>query len=110
MRTYDCEPTLNDLQVLDFCHNGYLMLEGVVPDEINKKTTQFLEERTGETFGKIVDEDWFVDNVLTNPQAAGAVRSLLGKDFSLTMPYMANHQAEGPGASARLASGRRLCI
>ena len=97
MRTYDCEPTLNDLQVLEFCHNGYLMLEGVVPDEINKRTTQFLEEHTGETFGKIVDEDWFVDNVLTNPQAAGAVRSLLGKDFSLTMPYMANHQAEGPG-------------
>ena len=97
MRTYDCEPTLNDLQVLDFCHNGYLMLEGVVPDEINKRTTQFLEERTGERFGEIVDEDWFVDNVLANPQAAGAVRSLLGKDFSLTMPYMANHQAEGPG-------------
>ncbi len=97
MRTYDCEPTLNDLQVLEFCHNGYLMLEGVVPDEINKRTTQFLEERTGERFGEIVDEDWFVDNVLANPQAAGAVRSLLGKDFSLTMPYMANHQAEGPG-------------
>ena len=29
---YDCMPTLNDRQVMDFCKNGYLMLDGVVPD------------------------------------------------------------------------------
>ena len=37
MRTHDCEPTLNDCEVLDFCRKGVLMLEGVVPDEINPK-------------------------------------------------------------------------
>ena len=31
-RTFDCNPTLTDSQVLDFCINGYMMLEGVIPD------------------------------------------------------------------------------
>ena len=30
-KTHDCPPTLTDRQVLDFCKNGYLMLEAVVP-------------------------------------------------------------------------------
>ena len=29
MKTYDCEPTLTDSQVVEFCTNGYLMLEGL---------------------------------------------------------------------------------
>ena len=36
-KTYDCEPTLTDSQVLEFCKTGYLMFEGVVPDEINRR-------------------------------------------------------------------------
>ena len=31
-RTYDCPATLTDTQVLDFCKNGYLLLEGVVSE------------------------------------------------------------------------------
>ena len=77
-KTYDCAPTLNDTQVLDFCKNGYLLLEGVVPDEINQRTTKYLDgddfyEPTG-----ILEQDWFVENVTLNPAAAGAVRALLG--------------------------------
>ena len=51
METYDCGPTLNDQQVLEFCKNGFLVLEGVVPEEVNRKTVQFLDarERTGYT-------------------------------------------------------------
>ena len=30
-RTFDCEPTLTDSQVLEFCRQGYLLLRGVVP-------------------------------------------------------------------------------
>ena len=30
---YDCKPTLTDRQMMDFCRNGYLILEGVVSDE-----------------------------------------------------------------------------
>ena len=33
--TYDCEPTLNDQEVFEFCRKGYLVLEGVVEDEVN---------------------------------------------------------------------------
>ena len=35
MKTRRCEPTLTDTQVLKFCRNGFLLLEGVVPDETN---------------------------------------------------------------------------
>lgn len=40
-RTYDCAPTLTDTQVLEFCKNGFLMLEGIVPDEINRRTVAY---------------------------------------------------------------------
>ena len=41
--THDCAPTLNDTQVMDFCKNGFLMLDGVVPDEINRRTLEYVE-------------------------------------------------------------------
>ena len=33
-RTFDCEPTLTDSQVLQFCREGHLTFPGAVPDEI----------------------------------------------------------------------------
>lgn len=81
--TYDCAPTLTDNQVLEFCQQGFLMLEGVVPDEVNRRTFAYLEENTYYEPAEILKEDWFVNNVIGNPQAAGAVRSLLGKNFGL---------------------------
>ena len=84
MRTHDCEPTLNDSQVLDFCRKGVLMLDGVVPDEINQRVIEYLDTPSGTRpdAAKLFDEDWFVENVFLNPQAAGAVRSLLGSRTS----------------------------
>ena len=79
-RTYDCPPTLTDNQVLEFCQQGFLVLEGVVPDEINRRTFAYLEENAYFEPAEILKEDWFVNNVILNPQAAGAVRSLLGKN------------------------------
>ena len=35
---YGCKPTLTDTQVLQFCQGGYLILKGVVPDDINRPT------------------------------------------------------------------------
>ena len=35
-RTFDCEPTLTDSRLLQFCRDGSLMLAGVVPDETNQ--------------------------------------------------------------------------
>ena len=34
---YDCEPTLNDQEVFEFCRKGYLLLEGVVENEVNRR-------------------------------------------------------------------------
>ncbi len=41
-RTFTCDPTLTDSQVLEYCRNGYLLLQGVVPDEINQRTCDYL--------------------------------------------------------------------
>ena len=41
-RTFDCDPTLTNTQVLEFCRNGYLVLRGVVPDKINQRTRDYL--------------------------------------------------------------------
>jgi hypothetical protein len=86
MSTYDCQPTLTDSQVLDFCKTGTLMLEGVVPDEINRRTVEWLDElhESGKgrvQAGELLRKDWFVENVVRNPQAAGAMRSLLGAEY-----------------------------
>jgi hypothetical protein len=95
MRTYDCPPTLTDTQVLDFCKKGFLVLEGVVTEEINRRTLAYLDEHPVLEPTDILKEDWFVENVILNPQAAGAVRSLLGQNFGLPI-LMSNHRGKGP--------------
>ena len=94
---YDCEPTLTDQQVIEFCKNGFMMLEAVVPDDINRRTTEFVDRYPEIEPIEILDEEWFVDHVIKNPQAAGAVRSLLGKDFKVPM-IMGNHRVQCPRA------------
>ncbi|MBI2194660.1 MAG: phytanoyl-CoA dioxygenase family protein [Planctomycetes bacterium] len=99
-QTCDCEPTLTDAQVVDFCRNGYLVLEGVVPDEVNRQVVRYLDEAdSGLAPNGIALESWFVEGLLKNAQAAGAVRSLLGANFTLPM-LIANHRGAlpcGPG-------------
>ena len=89
---YDCEATLTDEGVIDFCKNGFMMLEAVVPSEVNLRVTEFLDRHPRMEPDEILRETWFVDAVIKNPQAAGAVRSLLGKDFKLPM-MMSNHRS-----------------
>ena len=95
MRTHSCRPTLTDSQVLEFCKQGYLLLEGVVPDEINRRTINFLDKYPSHEPTEILTEDWFVDNVILNPQASGAVRSLLSQNFGLPI-IMSNHRVMCP--------------
>ena len=45
-QTYDCEPTLTDQQVIEFCQKGFIILEAVVPDEVNRRVSDFLDEHT----------------------------------------------------------------
>ena len=102
---YDCEPTLTDQQVIEFCKNGFMMLEAVVPDDINRRTPEFVDRNadlsplTATIGAEIMDEAWFVDHIIKNQQAAGAVRSLLGKDFISPM-IMSNHRVECPHATS----------
>ena len=95
-KNMDCVPTLTDREVIDFCRNGYLMLPGVVPDEINEKVVDYLE-RVDSTHEPtpIMKETFFVDGVLMNPQASGAVRSLLGSGFTLPL-LISNHRGPLP--------------
>ena len=108
--TCDGEPTLTDSQVLDFCREGHLLLKGVVPDEINRRTCDYLEGKIPANPSYIPDglteadlerirashepstiflEDWFVEHVLLNSQVVGVMRSLLGRNFGL--PVLASH-------------------
>jgi hypothetical protein len=95
-RTVDCAPTLGDREVIDFCRNGYLVLPGVVPPEINERAVKYVDtvDSTGEPTA-IMNEDWFVQGVLMNPAAAGAVRSLLGRQFTLPV-IVSNHRGVLP--------------
>jgi len=97
-RKMDCAPTLTDKEVINFCRNGYLILPGVVPDEINRRTVEYLDT-VDDTYEPtpIMEQDWFVEGVLMNPQAAGAVRSLLGCDFTLPA-IISNHRGALPCA------------
>ena len=80
--THDCKPTLSDTEILEFLKNGYLRLEGVVPDEINQRVVKYCDAHpTVPYMNDILYEEWFVEGVMRNSEVAGAVRSLLGKDF-----------------------------
>ena len=94
-RTHSCAPTMTDDDVIWFCRNGYWILEGVVPDEINRRAMDFLDEHPISEPSEILEEDWFVENVIVNPAAAGAVRSLLGDNFTLPV-LMSNHRGTAP--------------
>ena len=95
LETADCEPTLTDTEVIEFCKKGFLMLEGVVPREINRRAFDFID-----THGHVPirGEEWFMENVLLNREAAGAVRSLLGANFGMPIG-VANHRVECPNSA-----------
>ena len=95
MKTYECEPTLDDSEVLNFCKKGFLMFEGVVPDDVNRRTLDFLDASPGIEPTEILDEDWFANAVVLQPEVAGAVRSLLGNHFGMPI-LMSNHRVECP--------------
>lgn len=107
---FECEPSLTDSQVLEFCREGYLLLRGVVDDAVNEKARAWLEGRipadpcfvpegmSDEDLARIRAshepstiflEQWFIEGVLLQPQLAGIMRSLLGPQVGL--PILASH-------------------
>jgi hypothetical protein len=63
MKTHTCEPTLTDTQILEICRDGFKMLKGVVPEDINERTFEFLDLHPHGKPVEILKEDWFVENV-----------------------------------------------
>ena len=101
-RMPDIAPTLTDTQVLEFCHRGYLILEGVVAPKTNERVGEFIRAHPyaagdGGEFedDRLLAEEWFVKEVILNRQAAGAVRSLLGRQAALPT-WMFNHRSTQP--------------
>jgi len=117
-RTFDSKPTLTDTQVLEFCKQGYLILEGVVPQKVNEKVSKYLAKKispnpsyipshlTLEMLKGTLDsnspepniillEDWFINEVLLNSDLAGVLRSLLGKNVGLPV-LVSKHSTECP--------------
>ncbi len=109
---FNCEPSLTDSQVLDFCREGYVLLPGVVDEEVNEKACAWLEGRisadpcfipegmSAEDLVRIRGshepstlflEKWFIEGVLLQSQLAGIMRSLLGANVGL--PILASHHA-----------------
>src|SRR5439155_10046852 len=64
-------------------------------DEINRRTNAYCAEHPDGQPSELLMVDWYRENVILNPAAAGAVRSLLGKNFGLPV-QMANHRTTGP--------------
>lgn len=117
-RTFNCDPTLTDSQVLEFCRTGFLLLEGVVPEPVNRQTCDYLDLqgpahprwrpegltdaeieriRGSHEPSSIMLENWFEQHVLLNPSACGAIRSILGQHVGLPV-LMSNHRSQCPRA------------
>ena len=98
MKTHDCQPELTDRQVIDFCRHGYLVMERAVSDKVCRRIREYLDamdSNDAQQPNGLLEEDWFVEGLVLNPQTAGAVRSLLGANFSLP-DFMANHRGRCP--------------
>ena len=95
LRTFDCEPTLSDLDVLAFCQTGFLMLNGIVPEDINKRVVEYYEQEDRPSGGPPIKEQWYLDNVQLNPRLTGVLRSLLGRNFGY-FDYVSSHRNVGP--------------
>lgn len=88
------KPTLNDTQVMQFIHNGYITLESLVGANFNRECHSV----PGGHLSDFVCTDAFRRKVLLHPQVAGVARSLLGENF--LVPTSAHHhlfEAAHPG-------------
>lgn len=95
MKTGNCDPTLDDTELLEFCKQGFLLLEGVVSEDVNQRTIEFVDAHPELEPTIIMDEDWFLEGVILEPEVAGAVRSLVGNQFGLPI-LISNHRVECP--------------
>jgi hypothetical protein len=72
------------------CFRRCAEIDGVPNEERSEKGIALPNEPS-----VLLSEDWFVDNVILHPAVAGAVRSLLGRDFGLPI-LVSNHRSHPP--------------
>ena len=72
------EPTLNDLQVMQFIHNGYITLENIVDADFNEACESVHRGRMND----FVRTDEFRRSVLLHPEVAGSRAFALRREFS----------------------------
>ena len=95
----ECEPTLTDQQIIQFCRDGYMEFPGAVSKDITDRALDYVAENPDYAMQPVplLNESWFTDGLIFAPVVAGAVRSLLGAGFGL--PWMlANHVGKCPDA------------
>ena len=73
----DVKPTMTDDDVMDFIALGYVLLEGVVPEDFNRECDDLPRGRAND----LIASDAFTKEVLLHPEVAGVARSLLGENF-----------------------------
>ena len=73
----DIQPTLDDDAVMGFVANGYIVLDAVVDAAFDRRCGDVPAGPAQE----LVGSPDFIREVLLHPEVAGAVRSLLGKNF-----------------------------
>ena len=103
MDTSHIAPTLTDTEVLEFCKHGYLLLDGVVPEEINRRTVAFVDNNTSLEPTDILAEELVYRE--RDPQSRGRRRRTLAAG-SVVRGASSDEQPPRAhaGASARLAS------
>lgn len=72
-------PTMTDRGVADFIARGYVVLEGVVSDAMNRRC----DGLAGGAINDFVKSREFLDEIALNPAVAGVARSLLGKNVAI---------------------------
>ena len=113
---FDCEPSLTDAKVVEFCREGFLLLPGVVADDVNTRTCDWLDGtidadpswvppgmtdadmariRASHEPSTIFLEDWFCRGVLLHPTVTAIIRSLLGPNVGLPV-LVSHHRVECP--------------
>ncbi len=96
----ECEPTLTDQQIIQFCRDGYMEFPGAVSKDITDRALDYVAENPDYAMQPVplLNESWFTDGLIFAPVVAGAVRSLLGAGFGLPW-MMANHIGKCPDAN-----------
>ena len=81
----EIQPTMTDREVMEFVARGYVLLDGVVPDDIRERYEALPDRK----LRPLVESQEFIEGVFLNPEVAGAARALLGRDF--LVPSTAHH-------------------